>query len=100
MTIERETCGAKTRRGTPCKRRDLYANGRCRMHGGLSTGPKSEAGKAAARENLKKAREALATGKHAETRSRRNSKANRRRPLVWLARLLDRGSGQSPSTSP
>lgn len=39
------TCGAKTRRGTFCKRRDLYASGRCRMHGGPSTGPTSEAGK-------------------------------------------------------
>lgn len=34
-------CGAKTRAGTPCKRRDIYASGRCRLHGGLSTGPKS-----------------------------------------------------------
>lgn len=34
------TCGAKTRAGTPCKRRDLYASGRCRLHGGLSTGPR------------------------------------------------------------
>lgn len=33
------TCGAKTRAGTPCKRRDLYISGRCRLHGGLSTGP-------------------------------------------------------------
>ncbi|WP_341303849.1 HGGxSTG domain-containing protein [Pseudomonas sp. TMP25] len=34
------TCGAKTRAGTPCKRRDLYLSGRCCLHGGLSTGPK------------------------------------------------------------
>lgn len=34
-------CGAKTRAGTPCKRRDLHLSGRCRLHGGLSTGPKS-----------------------------------------------------------
>lgn len=34
-------CGARTRAGTPCKRRDLYTSGRCRLHGGLSTGPKS-----------------------------------------------------------
>ncbi|MDP3845941.1 MAG: HGGxSTG domain-containing protein [Pseudomonas sp.] len=34
------TCGAKTRAGTPCKRRDLYKSGRCKLHGGLSTGPK------------------------------------------------------------
>jgi hypothetical protein len=34
------TCGAKTRAGTRCKRRDLYISGRCKLHGGLSTGPK------------------------------------------------------------
>lgn len=31
-------CGAKTRSGEPCKNRPM-ANGRCRMHGGKSTGP-------------------------------------------------------------
>lgn len=30
-------CGAKTRAGTPCKN-SAMANGRCRMHGGKSTG--------------------------------------------------------------
>ena len=30
-------CGAKTRRGTPCKS-PAMPNGRCRMHGGKSTG--------------------------------------------------------------
>jgi hypothetical protein len=41
-------CGARTRAGTPCKRRDLYWSGRCRLHGGLSTGPRTQAGKAKA----------------------------------------------------
>lgn len=27
-------CGAKTRRGTPCKRPGTKRNGRCRLHGG------------------------------------------------------------------
>ena len=40
-----QTRGAKTRAGTPCKRNDLYSNGRCRLHGGLSTGPRTEEGK-------------------------------------------------------
>jgi hypothetical protein len=31
-------CGARTRAGTPCPT-PAMANGRCRMHGGLSTGP-------------------------------------------------------------
>jgi hypothetical protein len=30
-------CGAKTRKGTPCKS-PAMKNGRCRMHGGASTG--------------------------------------------------------------
>jgi len=29
-------CGARTRAGTPCRRYDLYANGRCPLHGGMS----------------------------------------------------------------
>ena len=38
-------CGAKTRLGCPCKG-PAMKNGRCRMHGGTSTGPKTAAGKA------------------------------------------------------
>lgn len=44
-------CGAKTRKGTPCKA-PAMKNGRCRMHGGKSTGPRTVAGL----ERLKKAR--------------------------------------------
>ena len=39
------TCGARTRAGTPCKRRDLQINGRCKLHGGRSTGPRTPEGK-------------------------------------------------------
>ncbi|HZV58636.1 MAG TPA: HGGxSTG domain-containing protein [Sphingobium sp.] len=39
------TCGALTRTGTFCKRRDLYRSGRCKLHGGLSTGPRTAKGK-------------------------------------------------------
>lgn len=34
-------CGAKTRSGEPCKNYAM-GNGRCRMHGGKSTGPKDK----------------------------------------------------------
>ncbi len=44
-------CGAKTRGGTPCKLTSIYANGRCKLHGGLSTGPTSPEGKAKAASN-------------------------------------------------
>jgi hypothetical protein len=40
-------CNAKTRKGTPCQRYPLKGvkNNRCRLHGGLSTGAKTKAGK-------------------------------------------------------
>jgi hypothetical protein len=49
-------CGAKTRKGTPCKNTRLYKNGRCKNHGGLSTGPRTAEGKARALANLTKRR--------------------------------------------
>lgn len=44
-------CGAKTRAGTPCKLRSICLNGRCKLHGGLSTGPKTKKGKARSARN-------------------------------------------------
>ena len=43
-------CGAKSRKpgGCPC-RAPAMANGRCRAHGGLSTGPRTEEGRARVR---------------------------------------------------
>ncbi len=43
-----DTCGAKTRSGTPCRNLPMK-NGKCRMHGGASTGPKTAAGLARSR---------------------------------------------------
>ena len=45
------TCGARTRAGTPCKLTSLFTNGRCKLHGGASTGPTTKAGKAIASRN-------------------------------------------------
>ena len=39
----RQLCNARTRRGTLCRGYAL-TNGRCKLHGGLSTGPKTAAG--------------------------------------------------------
>lgn len=36
-------CGARTRGGSPCQNLSMK-NGRCRMHGGASTGPRTAAG--------------------------------------------------------
>ena len=41
-----QRCGAKTRRGTLCQRPARKASGRCRLHGGRSTGPKTQEGRA------------------------------------------------------
>ena len=35
-------CGAKTRSGNPCNHYGNKVNGRCRLHGGGSTGPKRD----------------------------------------------------------
>ncbi|MEN2426302.1 HGGxSTG domain-containing protein [Chromobacterium vaccinii] len=45
------TCGARTRAGTPCKLTSIYGNGRCKLHGGLSTGPRTTDGKRRAAQN-------------------------------------------------
>lgn len=49
-----DSCGAKTRAGTPCKQKAIYSNGRCKFHGGLATGPTTEAGKEQSRINGRK----------------------------------------------
>lgn len=59
----RPQCGAKTRAGGKCRATPVWdkvnnrpRNGRCRMHGGLSTGPKTKEGKRRALENLRQCR--------------------------------------------
>jgi len=56
----RPRCGARCRDGHPCQapavwdsEHDRPRNGRCRMHGGLSTGPRTEEGKRRSREGAK-----------------------------------------------
>jgi hypothetical protein len=57
----RTRCNAKTRKGNPCQARGMGKGGRCRFHGGMSTGPKTPEGKArslaAAHECLRRWRE-------------------------------------------
>ena len=51
--LEVATCCALTRSGTACRRKDLHVSGKCKLHGGASTGPKTEMGKAQASKNGK-----------------------------------------------
>jgi hypothetical protein len=48
-------CGAKTRQGTPCKAQAMR-NGRCKNHGGMSTGARTPEGKARALAALERGR--------------------------------------------
>lgn len=50
-------CDAATRRGTRCLMRVVPGKSKCRMHGGLSTGPRTAEGRAAiAESNRRRAR--------------------------------------------
>jgi hypothetical protein len=50
-------CGATRKRdGKPCESKRLLRGGRCRFHGGMSTGPRTDAGKARALANLRQYR--------------------------------------------
>ena len=74
-------CGAKTRAGCAC-RQPAMANGRCRMHGGKSTGARTEAGLARVRANR------LVHGaRTAEIIDLRSAAARHGRALCTLARL-------------
>lgn len=46
------TCGARKRNGMACGSTTLCANGRCKFHGGASTGPRTPEGRARALQNL------------------------------------------------
>lgn len=59
----RGICGAKTRKVTSCnappvwnKMADKPKNGRCKLHGGMSTGARTESGREAIRESNRRRR--------------------------------------------
>ena len=68
-------CLAKTRRGTKCQRAAYKHNGRCRLHGGLSTGARTQEGlQCISAANLKHGRQTkgkLAAQRHAAKVGRR-----------------------------
>ena len=45
-TTKPRRCGAKTRSGTPCAKYPIAGKRRCRLHGGMSTGPRTPEGRA------------------------------------------------------
>ena len=75
-------CGAKTRSGTPCQKPALRGKARCQLHGGKSTGPRTEAGRA---------RIAAAQLKHGRLTKEKRAEAKRRAQVgrVIKAELRD-----------
>nr|WP_274603430.1 HGGxSTG domain-containing protein [Enterobacter roggenkampii] len=67
-------CGATTRAGTPCKITALYNNGRCKLHGGMSTGAKTKAGRKRQRDGFRAWQE-----------RQRASKAGRKRIRTYIS---------------
>jgi len=72
-------CGAKTRSGKPCAKYPMNEKRRCRLHGGLSTGPKTAEGKA---------RIAAAQLKHGRYVNWREKRAKEKHYLAETERLL------------
>jgi len=80
-------CGAKTRRGTSCQC-PAMKNGRCRLHGGLSTGPRTEAGI----ESIRRARTKHGYYSKAAMLERRRGRVELRalrQTLAYLSKLSD-----------
>jgi hypothetical protein len=65
MESVRERCGARCRDGHSCRAKVVPGRRRCRLHGGLSTGPRSADGRA------------------------RIAEANRRRATACVAHVAD-----------
>ncbi len=43
--VRRIVCGAKTRKGAPCRMKSEPGKKRCKFHGGKSTGPRTQEGR-------------------------------------------------------
>lgn len=67
-----QRCGAKTKVGTPCQRAAVKRTGRCTRHGGKSTGPRTEEGRA---------RIAAAQTKHGRLTKEKRAEARHRAQL-------------------
>ena len=72
-------CGAKTRSGVPCAKFPMEGKRRCRLHGGLSTGPKTPEGRAAI---------SAANTKHGRYKNWRGKRAKEKYYLGEIKRVM------------
>lgn len=54
LKLKRVICGAKTRKGLPCRAKSEPGKRRCRFHGGMSTGAKTPEGRARQVEGIRR----------------------------------------------
>jgi hypothetical protein len=78
-------CGAKTRSGKPCEKFPLASKRRCRLHGGLSTGPKTAEGRK---------RIAAANTKHGRYVNWREKRAEEKYYLGEIKRVMQGARGE------
>jgi len=83
-------CWARTRRGGFCKG-PAMPNGRCRMHGGPSTGPRTPEG----RERSRKA-----NWKHGRYSAEAKAARRRERVLLWALQLIGGCQGKRRRRTP
>ena len=72
-------CGAKTRSSMPCAKFPMDGKRRCRLHGGLSTGPKTPEGRAAI---------SAANTKHGRYKNWREKRAKEKYYLGEIKRVM------------
>ena len=72
-------CGAKTRSGAPCAKFPMEGKRRCRLHGGLSTGPRTAEGRAAI---------SVANTKHGRYKKWREKRAKEKYYLGEIKRVM------------
>ena len=89
---QRPRCGARTRKGTPCKTRVRHGLTRCRLHGGASTGPRTDDGREAIRASNR--RRAIVADL-AELVPAMNEIRRRQ----WAAAILDLAAGGTRATA-
>jgi len=87
-------CGARTRAGCAC-RQPAMKNGRCRLHGGLSTGPRTAEGKR--RAQTARLVHGYRTAELIDVRSRAVHAARRLRLLTTVPRSAGHGVDRSDS---
>jgi DNA-binding XRE family transcriptional regulator len=62
QTRRRVPCGARTRKGQPCRMLSVPGRRRCKLHGGMSTGPRTAEGRARIAEAQRRRWRQRATG--------------------------------------